>query len=143
MGALRQSESDKNEILKNENAAKQQTIESLENKLNLINGRYQEIALKLKGKTENNEKLTVKYNDIIEEQKDLKVKYEALKNENDEIIKQHQNKMDITKKEYDELKQRNVEILEISKKEKISLVELKGNLDALRIKNEEYQQKIE
>jgi len=72
--ALRQSESDKNEILKNENAAKQQTIESLENKLNLITVQYQKITLKLKEKTENNEKLTVKCNDIIEEQKRFKDK---------------------------------------------------------------------
>ena len=104
--------------LESENVSKQQMIESLGNELNSVN------------------------NGIIEKQKESKSKYEALMNEKDELIKQHQNNTDVANKEYKELKDRYDEILEGSKKDKVILVELKSNMDLLKTKNDEYQQQI-
>merc|ERR1712154_640030 len=77
-----------------------------------------------------------------EEQKDLKRKNKALKNEKDEIIKQHQNKTDLTNKEYNELKLRYDGILEGSQNDETTMIELKNNMDSLRTKNDEYMLQI-
>ena len=86
--------------------------------MNSINGQHQNISFELKAKTENNEELMVKYNDIIEGQKEFKIKYESLMNENNES----QQNNDALNKKYNALK--------------LTLVELESNLEAFRIKND-------
>merc|ERR1712228_329070 len=75
----------------------QEMIETLDNKLNLINHQYQ-IS------TERNNSLNSKYNQSMEDQKQLKIKYEALENEHQIILDGANEKYNDLKSEYDKLR---------------------------------------